>query len=127
MLVLSESELIKPDAGGSTRWSRSPATLRMPFSGPPGARILPATRLLRAGVPGPLNLGGIHSHAGAREVLPYLFLTRGGGIVHRRSGPGRTCDLRPGSAARARAARPRKWLDRARFSPGAEPPERGTP
>lgn len=34
-----------------------------------------AARLLRAGVPGPLNLGGLHLREGARERLPYLFLT----------------------------------------------------
>ncbi len=34
-----------------------------------------AAFLLRAGVPGPLDLGGLHSRAGAREVLPYVFLT----------------------------------------------------
>jgi mannose/fructose/N-acetylgalactosamine-specific phosphotransferase system component IIB len=35
-----------------------------------------AARLLRAGIPGPVNLGGIHLHAGAREIFPFLFLTR---------------------------------------------------
>lgn len=34
-----------------------------------------AARLLRAGIPGPVNLGGIHLHPGALQVLPYLFLT----------------------------------------------------
>ena len=34
-----------------------------------------AARLLRGGVPGPVNLGGIHAHPGARQVFPYLFLT----------------------------------------------------
>ncbi len=34
-----------------------------------------AARLIQAGVSGPLNLGGIHLRPGAREVLPYLFLT----------------------------------------------------
>jgi len=33
-----------------------------------------AVALLRAGVAGPVNLGGIHLHPGAREYLPYLFL-----------------------------------------------------
>lgn len=35
----------------------------------------PAARLLRAGIPGPVNLGGIHDHDGARELLPFLFLS----------------------------------------------------
>jgi mannose/fructose/N-acetylgalactosamine-specific phosphotransferase system component IIB len=34
-----------------------------------------AARCLRAGVPGPLNLGGIHLHPGARRIFPYLYLT----------------------------------------------------
>jgi mannose/fructose/N-acetylgalactosamine-specific phosphotransferase system component IIB len=34
-----------------------------------------AARLLRGGVPGPLNLGGLHLHPGARRILPYLFLS----------------------------------------------------
>ncbi len=34
-----------------------------------------AALLLHAGVPGPLNLGGLHLHADAREVLPYVFLS----------------------------------------------------
>jgi mannose/fructose/N-acetylgalactosamine-specific phosphotransferase system component IIB len=34
-----------------------------------------AAALLRGGVPGPLDLGGLHAHAGARSLLPYLFLT----------------------------------------------------
>lgn len=34
-----------------------------------------AARLLRSGVPGPLNLGGVNRKAGAREHLPYLYLT----------------------------------------------------
>lgn len=33
-----------------------------------------AGRLLRDGVPGPVNLGGIHARVGSREVLPYLHL-----------------------------------------------------
>ncbi|MCB9462550.1 MAG: PTS sugar transporter subunit IIB [Candidatus Eisenbacteria bacterium] len=33
-----------------------------------------AAHLLRAGVPGPLNLGGIHAHPGAVEILPFLHL-----------------------------------------------------
>jgi fructoselysine/glucoselysine PTS system EIIB component len=37
--------------------------------------VVEAARLLRSGVPGPLNLGGLHAHAGARPLLPYLFLT----------------------------------------------------
>jgi mannose/fructose/N-acetylgalactosamine-specific phosphotransferase system component IIB len=36
-----------------------------------------AALLLRAGVPGPLDLGGLHARPGAREVLSYLFLTPG--------------------------------------------------
>ncbi|MEZ4651804.1 MAG: PTS sugar transporter subunit IIB [Candidatus Eisenbacteria bacterium] len=35
-----------------------------------------AARLLRGGVPGPVNLGGIHDHPGATEVLPFLHLDR---------------------------------------------------
>ena len=34
-----------------------------------------AAALLRAGLAGPVNLGGIHLRPGAREFLPYLFLT----------------------------------------------------
>jgi len=34
-----------------------------------------AARLLRGGIPGPLNLGGIHVHPGARQILGFLFLT----------------------------------------------------
>jgi PTS system mannose-specific IIB component/fructoselysine and glucoselysine-specific PTS system IIB component len=37
--------------------------------------VTEAAFLLRAGVPGPLALGGLHAHAGARPLLPYLFLT----------------------------------------------------
>jgi mannose/fructose/N-acetylgalactosamine-specific phosphotransferase system component IIB len=37
--------------------------------------VAEAAALLRAGVPGPLNLGGLHEHAGARRLLPYLYLT----------------------------------------------------
>ncbi len=37
--------------------------------------VAEAAALLRGGVPGPLNLGGIHAHSGARPLLPYLFLT----------------------------------------------------
>lgn len=37
--------------------------------------VAEAAALLRDGVPGPLNLGGLHGHAGARPLLPYLFLT----------------------------------------------------
>ena len=33
-----------------------------------------AAHLLRAGVPGPLNLGGIHAHPGAVEIFPFLHL-----------------------------------------------------
>lgn len=33
-----------------------------------------AATLLRAGVPGPLNLGGLHGHPGAAEFLPYVHL-----------------------------------------------------
>lgn len=34
-----------------------------------------AGELLRSGITGPLNLGGLHLRAGAVEILPYLFLT----------------------------------------------------
>jgi len=34
-----------------------------------------AARLLRGGVPGPVNLGGLHARPGALQVFPYLFLT----------------------------------------------------
>lgn len=37
--------------------------------------VAAAAALLRDGVPGPLNLGGLHGHAGARALLPYLYLT----------------------------------------------------
>jgi mannose/fructose/N-acetylgalactosamine-specific phosphotransferase system component IIB len=37
--------------------------------------VAEAAALLRGGVPGPLNLGGLHGHAGARPLLPYIFLT----------------------------------------------------
>lgn len=37
--------------------------------------VTEAAALLRGGVPGPLNLGGLHAHAGARAFLPYLYLT----------------------------------------------------
>lgn len=37
--------------------------------------VAEAATLLRGGVRGPLNLGGLHGHAGARMLLPYLFLT----------------------------------------------------
>jgi mannose/fructose/N-acetylgalactosamine-specific phosphotransferase system component IIB len=33
-----------------------------------------AAQLLRAGIPGPVNLGGIHDHVGAVELLPFLHL-----------------------------------------------------
>lgn len=35
-----------------------------------------AARLLRAGVCGPVNLGGLHRHGEAEPYLPYLFLDR---------------------------------------------------
>ena len=34
-----------------------------------------AALLLRGGVPGPVNLGGIHVRQGARQIFPFLFLT----------------------------------------------------
>jgi mannose/fructose/N-acetylgalactosamine-specific phosphotransferase system component IIB len=34
-----------------------------------------AALLLRGGVPGPLDLGGIHMHEGARQIFTFLFLT----------------------------------------------------
>ena len=37
--------------------------------------VVDAAALLRNGVPGPLNLGGLHEHAGARALLSYLHLT----------------------------------------------------
>jgi mannose/fructose/N-acetylgalactosamine-specific phosphotransferase system component IIB len=37
--------------------------------------VVEAAALLRNGVPGPLNLGGLHGHTGARALLPYLYLT----------------------------------------------------
>ena len=37
--------------------------------------VVEAAALLRDGVPGPLNLGGLHGRAGARALLPYLYLT----------------------------------------------------
>lgn len=40
-------------------------------------RLEQAAVLLRAGVPGPVNLGGMHMRSGAREILPFLFLTPG--------------------------------------------------
>lgn len=36
--------------------------------------IAAAAVLLEAGIAGPLDLGGVHGKAGAREYLPYLFL-----------------------------------------------------
>lgn len=36
-----------------------------------------AAQLLRAGVSGPVNLGGLHMRDGAVQILPYLFLTPG--------------------------------------------------
>jgi mannose/fructose/N-acetylgalactosamine-specific phosphotransferase system component IIB len=33
-----------------------------------------AAALLDAGVPGPVDLGGVHARPGAREYLPYLYL-----------------------------------------------------
>ena len=36
--------------------------------------VVEAAALLRDGVPGPLNLGGLHAHAGAEPRLPYLYL-----------------------------------------------------
>jgi mannose/fructose/N-acetylgalactosamine-specific phosphotransferase system component IIB len=48
--------------------------------GPAGTVLLvrglaEAAFLLRGGVPGPVNIGGLHARLGAREVLPYVFLT----------------------------------------------------
>jgi mannose/fructose/N-acetylgalactosamine-specific phosphotransferase system component IIB len=36
--------------------------------------VAQAAELLACGIPGPVNLGGLHLRPGAREVLPYLFL-----------------------------------------------------
>lgn len=36
-----------------------------------------AARLLRGGIPGPVNVGGLHLKPGARERLGFLFLTEG--------------------------------------------------
>lgn len=38
--------------------------------------VAAAARLLRAGVHGPVNLGGLHQHANAEPYLSYLFLDR---------------------------------------------------
>ena len=38
--------------------------------------VAPAAQLLRAGIPGPVNLGGIHDHSGSEELLPFLHLSR---------------------------------------------------
>ena len=37
--------------------------------------VTAAARLLRGGVSGPLNLGGIHFRREARQIFPFLFLT----------------------------------------------------
>jgi mannose/fructose/N-acetylgalactosamine-specific phosphotransferase system component IIB len=37
--------------------------------------VVEAAVLLREGVPGPLNLGGLHGHPGARSLLAFLHLT----------------------------------------------------
>jgi mannose/fructose/N-acetylgalactosamine-specific phosphotransferase system component IIB len=38
--------------------------------------VAAAARLVRGGVRGPVNLGGVHRHEGAEQYLPYLFLDR---------------------------------------------------
>jgi mannose/fructose/N-acetylgalactosamine-specific phosphotransferase system component IIB len=38
--------------------------------------VAAAARLLRGGVRGPVNLGGLHRHEGAEQYLPHLFLDR---------------------------------------------------
>ena len=57
-----------------------PAWMRSPSADPAHAFLLVrsvpvAAECLRRGVPGPVNLGGLHLRPDARERLPYLFLT----------------------------------------------------
>jgi mannose/fructose/N-acetylgalactosamine-specific phosphotransferase system component IIB len=57
--ILDDPACRERDPGGTFLLVRSLAT---------------AGRLLRSGIPGPVNLGGIHAHPGARRVLSYLYL-----------------------------------------------------
>lgn len=64
VLVLSPAQFLQP-AGPLPDPRQSVLLVRS---------IAVAALLLRSGVPGPLNLGGMHAHAGAREIYPFFFL-----------------------------------------------------
>jgi mannose/fructose/N-acetylgalactosamine-specific phosphotransferase system component IIB len=56
-------------------------SVREAAAAPPRAEAVLLTRsvaaaaaLLREGIPGPVDLGGLHAHPGAEPYLPYLFL-----------------------------------------------------
>jgi mannose/fructose/N-acetylgalactosamine-specific phosphotransferase system component IIB len=65
VLVISPDELLHPSG-----LLPDPASTVLLVRG-----IAEAAVLLRAGIVAPVNLGGVHAHAGAREVYPFLYLT----------------------------------------------------
>ncbi len=69
LVVLSTADLI--EAPG-LRTGVDPANSVLLVRG-----LAEAAQLLRGGIPGPVNLGGLHLRSGAVEILPFLFLTPG--------------------------------------------------